>query len=220
MLFERLLVHDDRGAADAALNMATDEALLEQVTIPTMRFYGWRRPSLSFGYFGKFADLAAEREDRDLVRRWTGGGSVLHGEDLTYSLVTPASESAAALGPTTIYAALHGAIRDALRRVGEEAELAAAAAPKVSDACFANPVRDDVMLLGRKVAGAAQRRTRGGFLHQGSIQVPGLNESFRERFAAALAPTVQLAEIPLSVLKRATELAAEKYRTEEWLNRW
>ncbi|MEO8044244.1 MAG: lipoate--protein ligase family protein, partial [Spartobacteria bacterium] len=164
MLFERLLVHDDRGAADAALNMAIDEALLEEASLPTLRFYGWRRPSFSFGYFGKFADVAAEGAQRDIVRRWTGGGSVLHGEDLTYALVTPAKETSAALGPTSIYAALHAAIRDALLISGQNAELAAAAAPKVSDACFANPVRDDVMLLGRKIAGAAQRRTRGGFL--------------------------------------------------------
>lgn len=220
MLFERLLLHDGGAAADAALNMAIDEALFEQTNLPTLRFYGWRRPSLSFGYFGKFSDVAHEREHRDLVRRWTGGGSVLHGEDLTYSLVTPATESAAALGPATIYAALHGAIRDALRRDGREPELAAAAAPKISDACFANPVRDDVLWLGRKVAGAAQRRTRRGFLHQGSIQIPGLDESFRERFAAALTPTVQQTNISSPVLERAAALAAEKYRTEEWLRRW
>ncbi|MEO5719610.1 MAG: lipoate--protein ligase family protein [Chthoniobacterales bacterium] len=220
MLFERLLVHHDDAAAGAALNMAIDEALLEQAKIPTLRFYGWRRPSLSFGYFGKYADVVAESERRDLVRRWTGGGSVLHGEDLTYALVTPATEPAAALGPAAIYAALHAAIRDALLVAGEVAELATDAAPKISEACFANPVRDDVMLLGRKIAGAAQRRTRGGFLHQGSIQLPGLDESFRERFAAALAPELQQKEILPPVLERAATLAAEKYGTEEWLRRW
>ncbi len=220
MLFERLLVHDDRGAAGAALNMAIDEALLEAASLPTLRFYGWRRPSFSFGYFGKFADVAAEGAQRDIVRRWTGGGSVPHGEDLTYALVTPAKEPSAALGPATIYAALHAAIRDALLISGQHAELAAAAAPKISDACFANPVRDDVMILGRKIAGAAQRRTRGGFLHQGSIQLPGLDKAFRKRFSAALAPDVQQTEIPPSILERAATLSAEKYATEEWLRRW
>ena len=220
MLFEQLLVHHDRGAADAALNMAIDEALLEEASLPTLRFYGWRRPSLSFGYFGKFEDVATEREQRDIVRRWTGGGSVLHGEDLTYALVTPATASAAGLGPATIYAALHSAIRDALLMTGQEAELAPVAASKISDACFANPVRDDVMLRGRKIAGAAQRRTRGGFLHQGSIQLPGLDESFRERFAAALAPDIRHGEIAPAVRERAAHLAAEKYATEKWLRRW
>ncbi|MEO8043671.1 MAG: lipoate--protein ligase family protein, partial [Spartobacteria bacterium] len=74
--------------------------------------------------------------------------------------------------------------------------------------------------LGRKIAGAAQRRTRGGFLHQGSIQLPGLDKAFRERFSAALAPDVQQTEIPPPILERAATLSAEKYATEEWLRRW
>jgi lipoate-protein ligase A len=220
MLFERLLVFDDRGRANAALNMAIDEALLERASQPILRFYGWRRPSLSFGYFGKFADVATEMERREIVRRWTGGGSVRHGEDLTYSLVTPAIDPASSHGPGVIYAALHAAIRDALHAEGRAAQLAAAAAPKISEACFANPVRHDVMLLGRKIAGAAQRRTRGGFLHQGSIQLPDLSAAFRERFAAGLAGQIEWAEISPRVLERSAQLAAEKYGTDDWLRRW
>jgi lipoate-protein ligase A len=220
MLFERLILHDDRARVSAAMNMAIDEALLEHSTLPLLRFYGWQRPALSFGYFGKFADVAGELEKRDVVRRWTGGGSVLHGEDLTYSLVTPAENPASTRGPSAIYAALHGAIRDALRVEGRETELAAHAAPKISDACFANPVRDDVLFRGRKIAGAAQRRTRGGFLHQGSIQIPDLSGTFRDRFAGALAMQLQRAAIPPQTLDRATALAAEKYGTDEWLRRW
>ncbi len=220
MLFRRLHVCHDHSRASAAFNMAIDEALLEQATQPLLRFYAWRRPSLSFGYFGKFKDIAAAMEQRDVVRRWTGGGSVLHGEDLTYSLVTPATDPVSSHGPAAIYAALHGAIRDALQAEGREAELAARAAPKISDACFANPVRHDLMLLGRKIAGAAQRRTRGGFLHQGSIQLPNLSLPFRERFASGLATQIERAEIAPRVLERAGQLAAEKYGTNAWLRRW
>ncbi|HEX4665274.1 MAG TPA: hypothetical protein VH207_01635 [Chthoniobacterales bacterium] len=220
MLFKRLRVHDDRARASAALNMAIDEVSLMQARSPALRFYGWERPSLSFGYFGKFAEVAAAAEGRDVVRRWTGGGSVLHGEDLTYALVTPATEPASALGPGAIYAALHRAIRDALRMEGWEAELAAADGPMISDACFANPVRDDVMMLGRKIAGAAQRRTRGGFLHQGSIQLPDLSESFRARLAEALSEKIEHAPIAPQVQEEAAALAEDKYRTDAWLRRW
>jgi len=220
MLFERLLAVDDRGRANAAQNMAIDEALLEEAPEPILRFYGWRRPSLTFGYFGKFADVAADMERREVVRRWTGGGSVLHGEDLTYSLVTPAIDPVSSHGPAVIYAALHAAIRDALQAEGRAAELAAGAAPKISEACFANPVRDDVMLLGRKIAGAAQRRTRVGFLHQGSIQLPDLSAAFRKRFAACLAGQIEWVEIPPRVLQRSAQLATEKYGTDAWLRRW
>ncbi len=202
MLFEKLLIYEDRAPVSAAMNMAIDEALLEHCTCPALRFYGWRGPSLSFGYFGKFADIARETKDREFVRRWTGGGSVLHGQDLTYSLVTPASNPASGRGPPLIYAAIHSAIRQALWADGRETELATAADPKISDACFANPVRDDLIFRGRKIAGAAQRRTRGGFLHQGSIQLPDLSKAFRERFASALSKKVEHEEIPPQVVER------------------
>jgi lipoyl(octanoyl) transferase len=220
MLFERLLVYEDRTPASAAMNMALDEAVLEDCTRPILRFYGWRRPSLSFGYFGKYVEIVAEAEDREVVRRWTGGGSVLHGKDLTYSVVTPSSDRVASQGPPVIYAALHSAIRAALLAEGWEAQLATSAAPKVSDACFANPVRHDLLFDGRKIAGAAQRRTRGGFLHQGSIQMPGLSESFRDQFVCALSARVEHAELPPRKRARAAMLAAKKYATDAWLRRW
>ncbi len=217
MLFERLIVYHDETRADAATNMAIDEALLEASAAPTLRFYGWKQPAVSFGYFGKFADV--EQDGRELVRRWTGGGSVPHGADLTYALITPTGHPAFALGPAAIYAALHTAIRDALRREGRPAELAAAPAPKISDACFANPVRDDVLLDRQKIAGAAQRRTRRGFLQQGSIQLANLSPAFREHFSRALAPAVELREIAPSIFHRAEGLVAEKYGTDRWLRR-
>ena len=220
MLFERVLIYEDRAPVSAAMNMAIDEALLEYCTCPTLRFYGWRGPSISFGYFGKFADVAREAENCELVRRWTGGGSVPHGLDLTYSLITPTSHPVAGQGPQAIYAAIHGAIREALRAEEQETELAPAAAPKISDACFANPVRDDLILRGRKVAGAAQRRTRRGFLHQGSIQLSGLSRAFRDQFASHLSAQVEHEEIPPQVLERAAVLSAEKYGSEAWLRRW
>ncbi len=220
MLFEELIVFHDHAPVSAAMNMAIDEALLELATLPGLRFYGWRQPSLSFGYFNKFTEVAAEADGRELVRRWTGGGTVPHGKDLTYSLVTPATESAAALGPSAIYGALHRAIRDALGEEAKSAHLAPEAAPKISEACFANPVRNDLLLDGRKIAGAAQRRTRGGFLHQGSIQLPDLSASFRERFAGALGRKIVRAEFSPQILTRAATLEAEKYATAAWLRRW
>jgi lipoate-protein ligase A len=76
------------------MNMAIDEALLESLTLPAVRFYRWQSPALSFGYFGRFADVASYQSERDLVRRWTGGGIVFHGEDLTYSILIPANDAA------------------------------------------------------------------------------------------------------------------------------
>ncbi len=185
-MFDELDVYEDSERRHATLNMAIDEALLESATKPTLRFYGWMRPSLSFGYFGRYDDAAREGGSRDLVRRWTGGGIVLHGNDLTYSLVIPASCSSFALSTGAIYAAVHRAIRDVLLAEGKAALIATSARPKISEACFANAVVADVLLGDDKVAGAAQRRTRNGLLQQGSIQVPQLSAAFAGNFARAL----------------------------------
>src|SRR5437660_1002751 len=92
-LFARLGVYQDDSACSAAMNMAIDEALLEYATFPSIRFYRWHSPALSFGYFGRFSDVADHASARDVVRRWTRGGIVFHGDDLTYSIVIPVSDA-------------------------------------------------------------------------------------------------------------------------------
>src|SRR5947209_3152932 len=187
-MLEGLQLFDDREERSAALNMAVDEVLLAGGATPVVRFYRWERPSISFGYFGRYSEVAAESDGRDIVRRWTGGGIVPHGADLTYSVMVPRGHSFLQWSSREIYAAIHQAICRALQANGMEAFLANGAAAKVSESCFANPVRDDVISGGQKIAGAAHRRTRAGLLHQGSIQRNDLPERFREDFASILSP--------------------------------
>lgn len=211
-----LRVLHDHEPRSAAMNMAIDEALLLTASESRLRFYGWRRPALSFGYFGRYADVANEKSQREIVRRWTGGGIVCHGSDLTYSVIVPRGSVAELGSPRVAYGKIHGAIRAALA-AHLEVELAREDGPRISEACFANPVAADVLINGRKIAGAAQRRTRAGLLHQGSIQYEGLPTGFREAFARALG--LEFSEITLDseVLRRAEKLAQEKYGTSEWL---
>ena len=185
-MLEKLQVYDDLEPRSAALNMAVDEALLETSPAPILRFYRWRRPSFSFGYFGRYAEVDDQSGDREIVRRWTGGGIVPHGADLTYSVIIPASDPFFAHTSLEIYAKLHDSIRLALRAHGVEAILANSAEAKVSEDCFANAVRADVMSNGRKIAGAAHRRSRAGLLHQGSIQQGDLPSRFRDDLARIL----------------------------------
>ena len=44
--------------------------------------------------------------------------------------------------------------------------------------CMAKPTKYDVMLHGRKIAGAAQRQRKQGYLHQGSIAIALPKEEF------------------------------------------
>jgi lipoyl(octanoyl) transferase len=226
-IFAALNVYHDLASRSAAMNMAIDEALLESAAAPSIRFYRWESPALSFGYFGRFADVADKASERDLVRRWTGGGIVFHGEDLTYSVVIPASDPVFAESSMSIYENVHRALRKALVANGQSAELALAAS--VVDAgteivdrgynCFANPVRADVMIDSCKVAGAAQRRTRGGLLQQGSVQYVDLGNGLAERFAQALSEARCEKSLNKSLIERAEKIAEQKYGTDSWLRR-
>ena len=131
------------------------------------RFYRWCSPALSFGYFGKFSDVATYAAERDLVRRWTGGGIVFHGDDLTYSIVIPATDPVFDESSIAIYEKIHRSLADALNGVGERAVVAGGVDPSgialskhtavgaSGYNCFANPVRADVMMDGRKIGGSA-----------------------------------------------------------------
>ena len=225
-LFASLNVYRDIASRSAALNMAVDEALLETAEIPTIRFYTWDHPALSFGYFGKFADVENHASQRDLARRWTGGGIVFHGDDLTYSIVIPATEPVFRESSRSIYERIHNALRDALVSEGRDAVVAAVAdrGSGVSDAdynghCFANPVRADVLSNGRKVAGAAQRRTRRGLLQQGSIQGIQLANKFADQFANELCSECYHKTLDERLIARAREIADEKYGAASWLQR-
>ena len=236
-LFASLDIYHDHAPESAAMNMALDEALLEHATVPSIRFYQWHSPALSFGYFGNFNEVAIYERERDLVRRWTGGGTVFHGDDLTYAIVVPANDPVFVESSMTIYEKIHHALADALNGIHESAELAACnretsrrgALQRTGDRrslesaitecayCFAHPVRADVMLNGRKIAGAAQRRTRRGLLQQGSIQGVALENDLTERFAHALSANCTEREISKETLDRARELAQQKYSADCWL---
>src|SRR6201997_1214719 len=133
-LFAELTIYHDESPHSAAMNMSVDEALLESASIPTIRFYRWRSPALSFGYFGKFSDVAIYAAERDLVRRWTGGGIVFHGDDLTYSIVIPANDKAFSESSTSIYEKVHRALCDALEGNGKRAIVAEGGDPGAADA--------------------------------------------------------------------------------------
>lgn len=160
----------------APLNMALDEALLElapEVRHPVLRFYGWSEPAASFGYFQRMAEVERLTLLRPLVRRPTGGGLVPHDADWTYSLTFPRGHLWYELAAEESYRRAHEWLRWAFAQVGVETEIAPCCRPSAGQ-CFAGYEKSDLLWHGKKVAGAAQRRTKLGLLIQGSIQPPRL----------------------------------------------
>lgn len=227
-VLDRLDVFDDVQPHGAAFNMALDEVLLARLqTTPLLRVYRWERPAVSFGYFTPWRPVADHYPGRDLVRRWTGGGVVEHGDDLTYSMLLPRSHPLSNGPAGHPYRAIHEALRSALQRLGwAEADLAETADPPTglaAEACFARPVRHDLLSGGRKISGAAQRRTQAGLLHQGSVRPDGVVAPSATALASALAPACAREHgsltVPAEALSAARRLAEVKYATVGWLRR-
>ena len=153
-------------------NMAVDEWLLETIGEPVCRVYGWLGNWGSLGRFCRFNQALDEIPDVSWVRRATGGGIVDHQNDWTYSLVIPETENLAKVPARESYRVIHEQLLMVLSdryQLVSEAEVC----PEVGGVCFEKPVLSDVVdEVGNKIAGAGQRRTKEGLLHQGSVAGP------------------------------------------------
>lgn len=217
-IFASLALWIDDVPRNGPEQMACDEALLGCADVPVLRVFRWAQPWVSAGYFVPFADAQAARPDLPVCRRWTGGGIVVHDGDFTFALVAPRGEPWAMMRPEESYRVLHEALAAALRESGRTAGLAATRAPAGRE-CFAGPVRHDILSQGRKIAGGAQRRTKRGLLHQGSIQSPGLVADFGFTLAGYLAESTRRWAPPGGMNREITRLARDKYEPAEFLER-
>jgi len=190
--------------ASATENMAADWLLLEAFPEPLsarLRFYGWSRPAFTFGYGQKWiAARAASEPPADLIRRPTGGGLVDHRGDWTYALALPAAHPLAQIRAGASYQTVHDALAESLNAAGVGCQLQITVGPLATgnlSVCFQQAERFDVVRAddGKKIAGAAQKRTRRGLLWQGSVARRAaaevddwekLGESFARRLAAVL----------------------------------
>ena len=192
VIFANLAVWFDAVARRGDDVMAVDEWLLEVAELPILRVYGWLGDWVSVGYFGEIALAEAKFPGVNSVRRWTGGGVVDHRRDWTYTLVVPQGEGIAKSRGAESYLRIHEALAGCLDAEGIENQLSAGAEQTGDALCFENPVGHD--LIGpdlRKLAGAGQRRSRSGLLHQGSVGVSCGDERISrqraESFASRLA---------------------------------
>lgn len=162
--------------ADGPTNMQRDRDLLESLGVEAiLRIYAWAGSWASYGYFQSEAEAIAHfaGEKLQFVKRPTGGGIVDHRQDLTYSLFIPKRHNLANVSRSECYRLIHQALQVALKLQGVASHLLEQEKGQ-GPACFVHAVPGDLInpVTGKKIAGAAQRRTRQGLLHQGSILAP------------------------------------------------
>jgi lipoate-protein ligase A len=175
----------DTGALPADLNMGIDLALLELhsrgISPPTLRFYQWDPPAVSLGYFQRrhSIDLSVCRKmGLDVVKRPTGGHAVLHGHDLTYSVVAGAAEGIPA-NLATAYHLLSKGLLSGFSLLGIEAERGGGnlQMPE-TDVCFMRFTLGDLLYRGKKFVGSAQTLKGSSLLQHGSIVLDAQHESW------------------------------------------
>lgn len=181
----------DTGVNLASVNMQFDEdwlQSLEERGRPILHFYEWQTPSATYGYFidptQYFNGETISAEPLALAKRSTGGGIIFHLWDMAFSVLVPATTPFFSLNTLENYAWVNAAVLTAVQRTAQFLGAPTVQEPwqlTPEDAtwqgalgrrfCMARPTKYDVMWGDKKVAGAAQRKTKFGFLHQGTISL-------------------------------------------------
>lgn len=177
----RLIV--DAQPRTGAWNMAIDEAIVEAVAggqaPPTLRFYQWEPACLSLGKRQPLDGVDLEqcwRDGVDVVRRPTGGWSILHTDELTYSVAALDSDPRTAGPILDAYRRLSAGLVEGLRRLGAPAQMNPVnpyGVHNASAACFEVPSAYEIVVGERKLIGSAQTRPRGRVLQHGSLPLRG-----------------------------------------------
>lgn len=181
---------------NGVFNMAMDAALLQLAAErerSVVRIYRWSEPTVTLGYFqGSGQSVESPFPGLPVVRRLSGGGAILHDQEITYSLVLSAAHPARQ-DPSAVYQTVHLAIIRLLATAGVPCQLrsefdavnaneAVNLKAEVTGAdkdpgtkaepflCFLRKNANDIVhATGSKIVGSAQRRRKGVMLQHGSI---------------------------------------------------
>ncbi len=173
---------EESGLKSASWNMEADSKRLEDPT-PCLRFYEWNAPSATYGYFLNPSDYFKSDCDMDLARRPTGGGVILHVDDLAFSVIVPASHSFYALNSLHSYQMINTLVLQAIQSVIPGQIYLQENLPEAPRGgfCMAKATKYDLLIDGKKVGGAAQRKTKKGLLHQCSLCLEMPNPAILEQ---------------------------------------
>ncbi|MEF3279694.1 MAG: hypothetical protein K6357_01835 [Elusimicrobiota bacterium] len=218
---------------DVYENMSCDEIFCE--TMPEkyiLRFFNWAKNGITFGLSQRFSVVLKElneiEQSLDITRRPTGGGLVIHKNDITFSFIFYSPEE---FNPLKTYEKLHTAITKEYLKNGIELNLLNSKTQNYDinnniTNCFKKPVEKDIMAGNRKILGGAIRKFSDYILYQASLQMPDARENlmlhskiiikaFEKEF------NLSFHEFILNDLyyHKITQKKQEKYSNQNWIKR-
>ncbi|HDP26221.1 MAG TPA: hypothetical protein ENN34_12370 [Deltaproteobacteria bacterium] len=194
------------GPCPPVFNMKRDTDLFEGVIAGRLnghlRIYNWDQPAVSIGYHQKTFHPADEL-DIPIVKRPTGGGAVLHLNDLTFS-ISSAMEPPIFTSFVDTYNRIARVFARALCACGLMVQFAERS-QKPSEVCFATTTPVELVFEQSKVMGCAQRIRSGFFLQQGVIPLR-VDQTLSQRVFGHLLP-----EAPRGILSWHPEFRTELF---------
>ena len=158
--------------------MELDQFFLETLDQPTLHFYRFKDPSLTYGLLMKPEEhLNLSQLDKlgiKTAKRPTGGGALFHLWDLAFSVIIPLKAICHITGTLDRYQTINGYIGEALKPFcSHDCKKEFLQKPLEGTVgerfCMAKPTQYDLLIDGQKWVGAAQRVTLKNLLHQATI---------------------------------------------------
>jgi lipoate-protein ligase A len=161
--------------------MTIDEELFRNFQdghLPIFRIYSWEK-ACTIGISQKFEDLKdLEEYQNNWAKRITGGGILLHGNDISYSLVLP-TKYTRGLSVKKTYELICAFLLEFYKSIGLDAQFAKDNANiNLSKNAFCQIGYEpyDIVINEKKIGGNAQRRTKNVLFQHGSIQLHHISD--------------------------------------------
>ncbi len=163
------LLHD--GRCPALHTMERDLELFETLRRGkikgALRIYNWAEPALTCGFHQKHFTVHDTSLNIPVIRRPTGGGAVLHYDDITFSICSKATGALAGSIPACSEI-ISRVFKGAFHGCGIETEIKGGN-HAFSSICFARPTPTELVIGENKIMGLALAKKGGFFLMQGVI---------------------------------------------------
>lgn len=194
--------------ADAATNMAIDEAILnariKNLVPNTLRFYQWKPSAVTIGRFQTLENEihvdACKKHGVDVVRRISGGGAVYHDQkrEITYSIIAKLSDLGCKnLDMLSAYQKICSGLNEAVKILGTKAEYR----PPDPKRC------PNLAISGKKISGNAQTAKKGILLQHGTFM---LDIDHKKMFTFLRVPWAKTLDEILAVSKRKLTSARQE----------